>query len=250
MNATYIRIDLASRFKDAKAMMFTLAMPVLMYGLFGLNATDVVVGPGINLRFFVMSSMGAYAAAMAATSVTGMAATESMLGWGRQISLTRQPAFGFVLNKVAVAFIVACLGVSLVFYVGYSTGAQAPAAVWWQTWLITLVGAVLFGAYGLAIGLHFQSESAISMATAGLVFLSFLGNLFTPLSGTMLTVARFTPMYGYAGLLRWPALGGQLAQVNPPQTDSIWLLLANFAGWLTVFAALSITGVKKARQRQ
>lgn len=251
MNLTYIAIDLKRQFRDISNIMFTFAMPVLMYVIFGATSEYGEYSAGnANVKFYVMSSMAAYGATTAAVAISGTAATEALLGWGRQISLTRQPAIGFVANKIAVAISVACCAVGLVFTIGAVTGASAPAGVWIATYLIALLGATVFAAYGLAAGLLFRSETAVGIAAAGVVFFSFVGNLFMPLSGTMLDIARFTPMYGYAGLVRWPALEGAILQVDPPQTDSIWMLLANVAVWTTVFVALAVLGMRQARTRR
>lgn len=251
MNPTYIAIDLKRQFRDISNIMFTFAMPALMYVIFGATSGvgDYPAGHA-NVKFYIMSSMAAYGATTAAVAMSGTAATEALLGWGRQISLTRQPAIGFVVNKIAVALSVAAVAAGFVFGIGALTGASAPASVWVATYLIALFGATVFAAYGLAAGLLFRSETAVGIASAGVVFFAFFGNLFMPLSGTMLDVARFTPMYGYAGLVRWPALEGAVIQVDPPQTDSIWMLLANVAVWTTVFVALAVLGMRQARTRR
>ena len=40
--------------------------------------------------------------------------------------------------------------------------------------------------------------------------MAFLGNVFTPMSGFMLDLGRFTPLYGYAALARFPLTDGHL----------------------------------------
>lgn len=251
MNLTYIAIDLKRQFRDISNIMFTFALPSLMYVLFGATQTfgDEASGHG-NVKFYIMASMAAYGATTAAVAMSGTAAAESMLGWGRQVSLTKQPAIGFILNKIVVALTVASFAAGLVFIVGAATGAQADAGVWAATYAIALGGSTMFAAYGLAVGLLFRSESAVGIASAGIVFLSFLGNVFTPLSGVMLDIARFTPMYGYVALVRWPQMEGVIVDTNPRQTDSAWVLLASVAIWTAVFALAALLGMRKARTRR
>ena len=118
MNLTYIRIDLVRCFWDVTNLLFTFAMPVFMYLLFGrAQYSDFQSGRG-TVGFYVMSSMGAYGAVIAAIAISATAATESMLGWGRQLALTKQQPLGFVANKVAVALVLGALSSSLVFIVG------------------------------------------------------------------------------------------------------------------------------------
>ena len=237
VNLTYIRIDLVRCFRDVTNLLFTFAMPVFMYLLFGrAQYSDVQWGRG-TVGFYVMSSMGAYGAVIAATAIAATAATESMLGWGR--------------NKVAVALVLGALSSSLVFIVGALTGAKADAWwVWVASWAIGILGAGLFGVYGLAMGLLLKSESAAGVASGTVVFLAFLGNMFMPLTGAMLDIARFTPMYGYVSLVRYPQVEGEIQQTDPLQTDSIWLLIANYLAWLLVFSGLAVLGQRRSRKRQ
>ena len=251
MNLTYIRIDLLRCFRDVTNLLFTFAMPVFMYLLFGKTQYSGVQSGRGTLGFHFMSSMGAYGAVIAATAVAAAAATESMLGWGRQLALTKQRPLGFVANKVTVALVLGALSSGLVFVVGVLTGAKADAWwVWAVSWATGIFGAGLFGVYGLAMGLLLKSESAAGVASGTVVFLAFLGNMFMPLTGAMLDIARFTPMYGYVSLVRYPQVEGEIQQTDPLQTDSIWLLIANYLAWLLVFSGLAVLGQRRSRKRQ
>ena len=171
-----------------------------------------------------------------------------MLGWGRQLALTKQRPLGFVANKVTVALVLGALSSSLVFIVGVLTGAKADAWwVWVVSWAIGIFGAGLFGVYGLAMGLLLKFESAAGVASGTVVFLAYM---FMPLTGVMLDIARFTPMYGYVGLVRYPQVEGEIQQTDPLQTDSIWLLVANYLAWLRAFTGLVVLGQRSSRKRQ
>ena len=81
-------------------------------------------------------------------------------------------------------------------------------------------------------------------ASGSLVIFAFLGNLFIPLSGPMLTIAKFTPLYGYSGLARYPLSEGYLADGTQ---DPLWLLVANVVVWLAVFGSLAVFFVRRGR---
>lgn len=251
MNATYVRIELARQFRDISTWMFVIALPAGMLLIFGqMGYADESAGHG-NVRFYLMVSMAAFSATTAATAIAGIAATESMLGWGRQLSLTRQTTLGFVLNKAIVAIIVAAGAVAVVFTVGALSGARGDT---WQVWvhsaLITLAGSSVFAVYGLAVALWFKSETAAGMAGATITFFGFLGNVFVPLGGGLLAFARFTPMYGYVGLVRYPLTEGRLVDQNTPTTDSVWALVANVVAWLAIFSTCAALGLRRARARR
>ncbi len=206
-----------------------------------------------NVQFYVMLSMAMYGATVATTAISGMAALESLQGWGRQLGLTPIKPYVYVLTKVLVALTVAAAAVAAVMVTGALTGARAESwAVWAGSFVLAWLGSGLFALYGLAVAQFFKSESAVSIASAGLVLLSFLGNLFVPLSGTFLQIARFTPMYGYAGLARWPQLQGLIIENNAPALDSdpLWALLLNYVVWALFFAAVAVYAVRRSRRRQ
>ncbi|GAB2466293.1 ABC transporter permease [Xylanimonas ulmi] len=253
MNLTYLRIDLQRQLRDVANIAFVIGLPVAMYLIFGttFGAGDESAGHA-TVRFYVMASMAVYGASVATTAVAGMAAIELMQGWGRQIGLTPMRPAGYVATKVAVALIIAAGGVTAVFVVGALTGARADAAwIWVATFVIAWLGASLFALYGLAIAQTFRSESAVSVAAAGLVLLAFFGNLFVPLSGTILQVARFTPMYGYASLVRYPQLRGQVIDVGGGASqDPLWWSVANVVVWAVVFALVAVWAVRRGRARR
>lgn len=250
MNPTYIRIELSRQSRDTGNLMFALLLPVVMYLLFGNSFGNGGESAGSgNVKFYIMASMAAYGAAVATTSIAGTAATESLLGWGRQIALTPMRPAGFVGSKVAVALIVAAVSAGIVFLVGLATGAQADAQwIWWASYGIAVVGSSIFAFYGMAAGLIFKSETAIGVASGLLVFFSFFGNVFMPLSGTMLDIARFTPMYGYVGLVRYPLTEGGSASGGA--TDTVPMLLANVVVWTLIFAVSAVLAVRRSRQRR
>ena len=251
MNPTYMRIELFRQARDTGNLMFALLLPMVMYLLFGntFGGGGETAGNG-NVRFYVMASMAAYGAAVATTGIAGTAATESMLGWGRQVALTPMRPAGFVGSKVTVALIVAAVAAGIVFLVGLATGAQADAPwIWWTSYGIAVLGSSMFAFYGMAAGLIFKSETAIGVASGLLVFFSFFGNVFMPLSGTMLDIARFTPMYGYTGLVRYPLTEG-FASSDGIMQDTVPMLLANVVAWTLVFAIAAVLAVRRSRQRR
>lgn len=248
MNPTYIRIEIIRQLRDAMNLMFVIALPVAMYVLFGFqgDARNQDAGHG-NVAFYALGSMAMYGAAVAAASIAGTAAAENMQGWGRTLALTKAPRIGHVLNKAVVALLVAVIAITVVHAVGYFTGAETDApGTWWATLGITLAVLPMWAVYGLAVGLLFRSESAVGIASAALTFLAFFGNLFLPLSGTMLAVARWTPMFGAAGLVRWPLTEGQTQHGQ----EELWQLMVNALVWLVVFLLLAVWGMKRSTSRR
>ena len=82
-----------------------------------------------------------------------------------------------------------------------------------------------------------------------LVVLAFFGNLFMPLSGTLLEIAKFTPMYGLKGLASWPQMEGMTTGMNAAQEDSLLGLLVNVLAWTAIFAVTTLLAARRSTAR-
>ncbi|ROR72478.1 ABC transporter permease [Bogoriella caseilytica] len=254
MNLTYTVIELKRVSRDLTSMFFIAVLPALLFLIFGSvqDYSDDSAGNG-NVTLYVMASMAAYGAVITTTGVGGAAAVERMQGWGRQLGLTPMRDGGYVAAKSTVALVIALIPISLIYLLGYLTGAEGTAGAWVFSALIVVAGAGVFSLYGLAVGLIFRSEAAVGAASGSLVILAFLGNLFFPLSGVMLTIAKFTPLYGFAQLARRPITEGALVSVDatgPPEFEPLWVPLVNLGAWTLVFAVACVLLVRRGRRRQ
>ena len=241
---TYARLDLRRQLRDRMGMFFVVGLPTFLFLVFGLGSDDAV-GSG-NVAMYVMISMAAYGAVTATTSVAGSAATEQVMGWGRQLGLTPLRPLAFVGAKAGVAMAVAAVPVTLIYAIGAVTGARGSWSDWALSGAIVWLGSALFAVYGLAICLVFRGSNAPGIASGIIVVLAFLGNVFTPMDGLMLDLGRFTPLYGYVALARFPLTGGWLPVGGK---DALWLPVANVLAWTVIFSLLALWGVRRSRAR-
>ncbi len=129
-------------------------------------------------------------------------------------------------------------------------GPRGTRRAWALSALVLLVGAMPFALYGLCFGLFFRSETAVSGAGGSVVVLGFLGNVFFPLSGALLDVARWTPLYGYVSLARYPLTEGWIVSGDgPPVHEALWIPMANVLAWTVVMAVLATWLVRRGRGR-
>ena len=248
-SSTFFRVEVTRQFRNPYTLVFTLGMPIAMYLLFGAGAeyADQSAGHG-NVAFYVMASMACFGTATAMTSLCAAAAAEVGQGWGRQLALTPLTTTGYAAVKLAVALMFAAVSTAAVFAVGAATGARADSPwAWLAVAGIVLVGGIPFGLFGLGAGLAFNSDTAAAFASIAVTLFGFIGNVFMPLQGGMLTFAHYTPMYGYAALARWPITEGALVAGG---ADPLWQVFANLAAWTIVFAALVGFGMTRARRRR
>ncbi|MFC7407088.1 ABC transporter permease [Georgenia alba] len=251
-NPTYTGIELRRVTRDLVSMFFIAVLPAFFYVIFGASmdygAQDAGNG---NVTMYVMISMAAYGAVTATTGVGGMAAVERMQGWGRQLGLTPMPDAQYVAAKAAVALAVAAVPIALIYGLGFLTGAEAAWWAWLLSAAVVVLGAAVFSLFGLVIGLIFRSEAAVGGASGALVILAFLGNIFFPLSGTMLTIATFTPLYGYVALARYPVTEGTIFDTAGGAIEqALWIPVAGLLAWGLVFAFLAVWLVRRSRARQ
>ena len=252
MSLTYTAYDVLRNLRAVSSMFFVAVLPAVLFILFGVaQGWSSASLPGGNVSAYVMVSMAAYGAITATTGIAGSAAVERLQGWGRQLALTPMGTAGYAATKVTVAMTIAVVPVLVVFSVGLFTNA-AMDDLW--RWLLSGVLAVVlssvFALYGLAAGLIFRSDAAVGAASGCLVVLGFFGNVFVPLSGGLLEVARFTPVYGIVGLARYPVTEGTVTTMDGIQTDSVWLVLANTVAWALVFGAAALLAARKATVRR
>lgn len=253
MNTTYTTLELKRVTRDYANLFFIAGLPAFLYVIFGAASDfgdDTLAGG--NVTMYVMVSMAAYGAVMATTSLGGMAAVERMQGWGRQLALTPMSDSAFIASKAIVALTIAALPVALIFLIGFLSGAEGSPSAWIWSAVIVTAGATTFALFGLAVGQAFRTEGAVSAAAGSLVILAFLGNVFMPLSGALLTFAKFTPLYGYVALARYPVTDGVVVSSSEGAlgTEALWIPALNVGVWTLIFAVAAVWLVRRGRSRQ
>lgn len=253
MNLTYTGLELRRVLRDYVSMFFIAGLPAFFYLIFGAaqGTSGARAGNG-NVGMYVMISMAAYGAVTATSGIGGMAAVERMQGWGRQLGLTPLRDAGYVQMKAVVAVVVAAIPIMAIYLLGFLTDAEGSAGAWALSALVILAGAVVFALYGLVFGLALRTEAAVGAASGSLVVLAFLGNIFFPLSGALLTFAKFTPLYGYVSLARYPLTEGYGYDTGSGAVthEALWVSVLNVSVWALVFAFLAVWLVRRGRARQ
>ena len=236
--------------RDMPTLFFSVGLPIFFYLLFGsLQDYGEHEVNGGNYAAFVMLGMAFYAGVVGAVGAAGSHVTNSRTGWGRQLALTPlhpwQLAFA---NSVSIA-VRAVLPIVAVFIVGALTRAKMQPDQWALSLLVCVLCSIPFGFYGLAWALLVPKENTVSVATASIVILAFAGNVFMPLSGTLLDVGRLTPMFGAMTLVRWPlAEGGHIAGTELVY-EPMWHAWVSIAVWTAIFVGFCLFMGKRDKNR-
>ena len=252
---TYLWLDLYRSLREPANLFFVVAFPVAMYLVFGrLNASAGDYGPHAhgNVSASVMLAMASFSACLGATSASAAAAVEQSAGWGRQMAVTSRGLRGYLVVKTGTAVGTAALPVVVVLAAGALTDSRMEGWTWATSPLICLIGVLPFVLWGLAAGMWLPSSASIGIATSLVSLFAFIGNTFMPLNHTLLTISRFTPMYGSTALARW-SLGEGWAYVPDRPAgiqDPLWMPLANLVAWTLIFGLLVIGARRRATRRQ
>ncbi|WP_293695982.1 ABC transporter permease [uncultured Agrococcus sp.] len=245
---TLFRIEAIRQLRNPYTLVFTLTLPVIMYLLFGafMPWGSELIGNG-NVSFQVMVSMAGFGTATAMSSLCSLAASEVRQGWGRQIAMTPLPVAGYAFTKLMAALTFSAFSVLAVYIAGAATGAEVNELWRWFACAGIILGiGVIFGLWGMGVGMLLNPDSAAALASIAITLFGFFGNVFMPLSGAMLDIARFTPMYGYIALVRWPLTGGELGDGT---SDPLWLPILSVVVWTVLLFALAYAGVVRSRRR-
>lgn len=214
-------------------LIFNLALPAVLYlALFHTGPSGVEL-PGGNFAMWMMIGIAVYGSAAASTSAAASIAVEKSSGWMRTMRLTPLSTGSYVATKIAAAMVMAVLPVAMAGLLGLLTGARGTAMAWICGLGAAWAASAIFSALGLAIGLALRTEVVIHVPGLVITALAFLGNLFIPLSGTVLTIGRFTPIYGAATIARWGLTGGSTFGAD---RDSLGWAAVNALCWLAGFA--------------
>ncbi|MGO1545625.1 MAG: ABC transporter permease [Gulosibacter sp.] len=256
LNLAYTGFELRRNLRMYTNLLFMVGLPVAMYVIFGAmqeySTSELGSGRG-NVSAQIMVSMATYGAVTATSGLAGAAAVELQQGWGRQLALTPFTRLGYITSKTIVALALAILPILAVYIVGGLMDAEMDAWIWPATGALILVGGIVFALYGLAFGLMFRSESAVSAASGLVVILMFLGNAFVPLSGVLLEIAPFTPVWGVMQLALWPLSEG--VGIDPEATNgmieyALWQPITNIAVWTIVFGLIALLSARRGTSRR
>ncbi|GAB3558300.1 ABC transporter permease [Spelaeicoccus albus] len=248
-NPTFLWIELRRKLRNRRTLIFTLIFPVGMYFVSGYPQrhaplTHVPIDQGgLSIAAYIMVSMALYGAMMSATAAGGAVAVERSLGWSRQLRLTPLNPVAGIATKIVAGLALGLIAVGATYIAGAVSGVRMSVSDWVLSGLgAWILGSLVFTALGLMIGYMVPSENAMQLVSLVVVFLSFIGGLFYPVSmmpHVLQEVAKWTPVYGIGELSRAPLTGDGFEP----------LALLNAIAWLVVFTAGTVLLFRKDTRR-
>jgi ABC-2 type transport system permease protein len=244
MALTYALMSARSTFRNVRYVVFTVALPVVLYLLFNsLYGNQVEAATGLNVGAYLMVSMACYGAIGATMNAGSRIALERQTGWNRQLRLSALSPQGYLFAKAAVSLLVALPAIVLVFLAGVVVGkASLSAGQWIDCGLVLWLCMIPFGVLGLVIGFVATVDSAQPLTMIIYLVLSILGGLWFPVDqfpAFLQHVAKALPSYWAAQLARAPLTHDDLSMTG------IAVMVAWTAGLgLVAMAAYRRSGAK------
>lgn len=206
----------------------SIAFPVMFYALFGLAfGSGRVAGP-TSMSAYLIATYGAFGVIGASLFGFGVGvAIERGQGWMMLKRATPMPPMAYFTAKLAMAALFSAIIVVLLAALGSSFGGVRFAPGTWALLFVTLVlGAIPFGAIGLALGYVCGPNSAPAIVNVLYLPMSFASGLWIPidvLPPFVRAIAPFLPPYHLGQL----ALGVIGAGAGAPAWTHV-LVLAGF----------------------
>ncbi len=243
MALQYTLISTRSTFRNVRFLIFTVALPVVMYllfnNLYGIEVTD----NGLNVGAYLMVSMACYGGIGASINAGARIAIERQAGWNRQLRLTALTPRAYLVSKSIVSLLVALPAIVLVFAAGRLVGhAQLTPAQWLESGLALWLTLIPFAVLGLVIGFIGTVDAVQPISMITYMVLAILGGLWFPVDQFppfLQSLAKLLPSYWSAEVARAP-----LAGVGIPMQGVVVLL-----AWTVGLAFVGTMAYRRSGER-
>lgn len=206
----------------------TIVFPVMFYVLFGITFGAGRVTGSTAMATYLMATYGAFGVIGASLFGFGVGvAVERGQGWMTLKRATPMPPMAYFTAKLAMAGLFSAIIVLLLAAVGSAFGGVAfPAQTWARLFVTLVLGAIPFGAIGLAFGYLCGPNSAPAVVNVLYLPMAFASGLWIPidvLPPFVRAIAPFLPPY-HLGQLALGAIGAGSGAAAWPHV----LVLAGF----------------------
>jgi len=252
------KLELIALLRSKDAVIFTLALPVMLLLLFGaifsdtLDGTDVTVG-----QWFTPGIIAASVLSAGFVNLATSMAMERHDGTLRRLALTPLPAASYLLGKVLMTFALA-VGMTVVlltvgvaaFDVAFPSSRSDLATFGW----VFLLGVAAAAVFGIALSsLPHSGKSAAVVFTPPFLFLQFISGVFIEFNSIppwLRAFAGFFPLRWLAAGMRSVFLPDQFEAAAEPGGSYELATGAGVLGlWVIVGFALAVRAFHFGRER-
>jgi ABC-2 type transport system permease protein len=230
------------------------AVPVMLYGMFGLPEAGEILPGGTNVAAMMFASLGCFGMVSLAIFTFGVdIAQERGKGWLRRLRATPMPMWAYFAAKCAMAVVFSAAIVVATVAVALAGGVRFDGARLVRTSLVLVSGALAFSTMGFALAYWTRPRAAQAIGNLVFLPLAFASGFFYTLNGLpgfLQDLAHYLPTYHF-GQLVWNQLGpvADVQAFGSPAPDSMLVHLAWVIGCFVVFAIIAAAGYRRDLQR-
>jgi ABC-2 type transport system permease protein len=183
MNIRYFGLELARQLRNARALVFTFAIPIVLLLLFG-GIYGREFDHAAHLQWVVVTTIqeAAYGAMMSSLSQAFQIVNERSVGWNRQLRITPLSGIGYMVSKVAATLAVALVAIIVIFLVGILALHASLSPIGWILAALGLwLGIIPFALIAILIGQFAKPSFAQPLFMVVFLGLAVLGGLWIPL---------------------------------------------------------------------
>ncbi|WP_223692541.1 ABC transporter permease [Leifsonia poae] len=246
MSIAYLGLESLRQIKNARALVFTLAVPLVMLVAFGgAFGASGQVDPTTKLPWIVVTTIqvAGYGGMMAALSQAFNIVTERSIGWNRQLRITPLSGLGYLFSKLIAALLMALVSIIVIFAVSSMLfHSPLPLGNWLTAGLGLWLGVVPFALLGILIGQLAKPEFAQPLFMAVFMGMAVLGGLWVPLQifpAWVANVAQIVPSY-------WL---NRLGQMGAHQSGGVLEPALVLLGWTLVLGGLVVWRYRRDASR-
>lgn len=219
-------VEILQFFRSRDAVVFTLALPVVLLALLASIFTGSV--QGAHVTYSQLYTTGLLAGGLASTSFLNLGvaiATERENGTLKRLAGTPMPRASYFVGKVISVLVASILEITVLMvvgYFGYSIELPGTLSRWWTFIWVTFLGVTSMTLLGVAASsLPRSARSATAVLNLPFLVLEFISGVFVPftlLSSTLYRVAGFFPLRWIAEGYRSALLPSSFQRLEPSQS--------------------------------
>jgi ABC-2 type transport system permease protein len=235
MNIRYFGLELGRQLRNARALIFTFAVPIVLLLLFG-SIYGHEYDKAAHLQWVVVTTIqeAAYGAMMSSLSQAFQIVNERSVGWNRQLRITPLSGTGYMVTKVAATLAVALVAIVVVFLVGIVFLHASLSPLGWILAALGLwIGIIPFALIAILIGQFAKPSFAQPLFMVVFLGLAILGGLWIPLDIFPAWVSNIAQAVPSFWLNKVGQMGASLSGniLDPALVLGAWTIV--FAGLIT-----------------
>jgi ABC-2 type transport system permease protein len=224
----------------------SLSFPVLFYLFFGMSFSSSSLPGGVNMATYLLATYGCFGVLGVALFGFGVGlATERGQGWLELKRATPMPVLAPFVAKLAASVLFGLVIVTMLLLLGTAAGkVRLDPGLAASLVALVALGAVPYGAAGMAIGSHVGPNGAAAIVNLVYLPMALISGLWLPvqiLPGFLQQLSPLLPAYHHSQLV--------LKLLGASRGEPVWTHLLALAVWTAIGVAAARRGLQRNEGR-